>query len=66
MMKIFSVVLEALRSEAAAPSEEEKAAWLRDPLSHPVLKTMSARDLADLPFNRGLASRNRLPQHCCR
>lgn len=65
-MKIFSVVLEALRSEAPAPSEEEKAAWLRDPLSHPILETMSGRELADLPFNRGLASRSFVPQHCCR
>ncbi|MGI6851316.1 hypothetical protein [Mesorhizobium sp. 1B3] len=65
-MKIFSVVLEALRTDAPVPSEEEKAAWLRDPLSHPALETMTSRELADLPFSRGLASRSFAPQHCCR
>lgn len=65
-MKIFSVVLEALRTDAPAPSEDENAAWLRDPLSHPVVATMSGRELADLPFNRGLASRSFATQRCCR
>ena len=32
--------------------------WRRDPLAHPVLSGMSARELADLPFNRC----ERLPQ----
>jgi hypothetical protein len=63
-MKIFSVVLEALRTDAPAPSEEERAGWLRDPLSHPALEAMSGRELADLPFNRGLVSR--AGQLCCR
>jgi hypothetical protein len=26
-------------------------AWRRDPLSHPVLRIMSERELADLPFD---------------
>ena len=31
-------------------SDEER--WAADPLSHPVLKAMSARELADIPFPR--------------
>jgi hypothetical protein len=26
--------------------------WVRDPLSHPVLDSMSERELGDLPFRR--------------
>ncbi len=26
--------------------------WVRDPLSHPVLESMSERELGDLPFRR--------------
>jgi len=31
-------------------SDEER--WAADPLSHPVLKAMNARELADIPFPR--------------
>lgn len=57
-MKIFSAVVEILRGHRVCPSDEDKVAWARDPLSHPALETMSARELADLPFNRGLAGRS--------
>lgn len=63
-MKIFSFVAEALRGHAVMPSDEDKAAWMRDPLSHPDIEAMSGRELADLPFNRGL-SRRSAAQACC-
>lgn len=31
-------------------SESEALRWLTDPLSHPVLNTMSERELGDVPF----------------
>lgn len=31
-------------------SESDKLKWLTDPLSHPVLNTMSERELGDVPF----------------
>ncbi len=51
-MKIFSILTKPLM-QARFFSEEERAAWVRDPLSHPELEQMSVRELADLPFNRG-------------
>lgn len=32
------------------PHESETARWVIDPLSHPVLETMSERELGDVPF----------------
>lgn len=52
-MKIFSILARSLLPQAGLHSEGENAAWIRDPLSHPELESMSARELADLPFNRG-------------
>jgi hypothetical protein len=34
------------------PTDAERAAWLRDPLSHPAIEAMAERELADLPFDR--------------
>jgi hypothetical protein len=31
-------------------SESDTLRWLTDPLSHPVLNTMSERELGDVPF----------------
>lgn len=52
-MKIFSILTKPLSREKMAYSADERAAWIRDPLSHPELEQMSVRELADLPFNRG-------------
>ncbi|MER8635746.1 hypothetical protein [Mesorhizobium sp. M1365] len=30
--------------------DSEATSWVTDPLSHPVLDTMSERELADMPF----------------
>ncbi|MGO4833384.1 hypothetical protein AB4144_14035 [Rhizobiaceae sp. 2RAB30] len=51
-MKIFSILTKPL-AQVKFFSEDERAAWARDPLSHPELEQMSVRELADLPFNRG-------------
>jgi hypothetical protein len=34
----------------APRSESDTQRWLTDPLSHPVLNTMSERELGDVPF----------------
>ncbi len=41
---------DARRRRPEPISDEER--WAADPLSHPVLKAMSARELADIPFPR--------------
>ncbi|WP_137934004.1 hypothetical protein [Mesorhizobium comanense] len=33
-----------------AKSDTDKTRWLTDPLAHPVLSTMSERELGDVPF----------------
>lgn len=42
-----------LRRRASQPVDmETMAAWRRDPLSHPALRDMDERELADLPLGR--------------
>jgi hypothetical protein len=53
MMKIFS----SFRILVAAPTAdrgEGPAAWRHDPLAHPVIRTMSEREIADLPLRARL------------
>jgi hypothetical protein len=47
MFKIFSRVAKALTAEA---DPTDTPGWLRDPLSHPDIRSMDARALGDLPF----------------
>ncbi|RWL42938.1 MAG: hypothetical protein EOR60_23690 [Mesorhizobium sp.] len=49
-MKILSLLKGFSGTEARARDEEEIARWVTDPLSHPVLDTMSERELGDMPF----------------
>lgn len=51
MMKIFSTALERVGRPFDAPPEPE-GEHFSDPLSHPVLKAMTPRELADIPFPR--------------
>ncbi|MES0123533.1 hypothetical protein NKL05_15770 [Mesorhizobium sp. C420B] len=48
--------------------DSEAINWVTDPLAHPVLDTMSERELADMPF-RLTAGRTRFeaapPRTCC-
>ncbi|MER8518684.1 hypothetical protein NKI48_26785 [Mesorhizobium sp. M0644] len=48
--------------------DSEGINWVTDPLAHPVLDTMSERELADMPF-RLTARRTRFetapPRTCC-
>ncbi|RUU50064.1 hypothetical protein [Mesorhizobium sp. M2C.T.Ca.TU.002.02.1.1] len=49
-MKILSL-LKGLSGTMARPRDDgEIARWITDPLSHPVLDTMSERELGDMPF----------------
>lgn len=43
-------VLFAANNSHEPRSESETLSWLTDPLSHPVLNTMSERELGDVPF----------------
>ncbi len=56
MAKFFSSVSGWLRfflEPRPAPPGDERA-WRIDPLSHPAITPMGARELADLPFPRDL------------
>lgn len=52
MLKILSLlkIFLAGRARQEPRPENEVARWLVDPLSHPVLDTMSERELGDVPF----------------
>ncbi|MER8461302.1 hypothetical protein [Mesorhizobium sp. M1396] len=53
MLRILSSSLKGFFAAGSAyePSRESEAQrWLTDPLSHPVLNTMSERQLGDVPF----------------
>lgn len=52
-MKIISI-LRSLSTPVEQADPERKAHWIRDPLAHPDLEIMTERELADLPFSRGL------------
>lgn len=45
-LKVFFVV----NAPYEQRGENETQKWLTDPLSHPVLNTMSERELGDVPF----------------
>ncbi|CDX42999.1 MULTISPECIES: hypothetical protein [unclassified Mesorhizobium] len=49
-MKILSLLKGFAATEARSRDDGEIARWITDPLSHPVLDTMSERELGDLPF----------------
>lgn len=49
-MKILSLLKGLSGAEARPRDEGEIARWIIDPLSHPVLDTMSERELGDMPF----------------
>jgi hypothetical protein len=54
-MKIFSSLRDLLHSAGAAheANRERILDWMRDPLSHPDIARMDARELGDLPLGRG-------------
>jgi hypothetical protein len=54
-MKIFSSLSNLLQGQrdSHGSDTERFLAWLRDPLSHPDIERMDARELGDLPLGRG-------------
>lgn len=51
-MKLFSIAHKGEKSALRLTATvADCVRWLRDPLSHPALDTMSQRELADLPFS---------------
>ncbi|MEO5760439.1 MAG: hypothetical protein ABIQ51_26695 [Mesorhizobium sp.] len=53
MPGILSFLKTVFAAEARQPRHEsETTNWVRDPLSHPVLETMSERELGDVPFRQ--------------
>lgn len=56
MLQIFWSIIDYLRRlearlNAIEEYVEEQERWRDDPLSHPVIATMSERERADLPFS---------------
>lgn len=49
MLKIFSI-LDQLLPRSAPADEDAGTAWVLDPLRHPDIARMDARELGDLPF----------------
>lgn len=51
-MKILSLLrgFSVVGTEQSRSYESETTRWATDPLSHPVLDTMSERELGDVPF----------------
>ncbi|RWL75825.1 MAG: hypothetical protein EOR67_30480 [Mesorhizobium sp.] len=49
-MKILSLLKEFAGADARPRDDGEIDRWITDPLSHPVLDTMSERELGDMPF----------------
>lgn len=54
-MKIFSSLHALLFAPSSGPETERERClgWMRDPLSHPDIERMDARELGDLPFSPG-------------
>jgi len=58
MLKFVSMLchwFERILEPSAEPLQHDRT-WLIDPLSHPAIARMDARELADLPFPRGWRS----------
>jgi hypothetical protein len=49
-MKILSLLRVYFAEDARQSRRYESERWVIDPLSHPVLDTMSERELGDVPF----------------
>lgn len=62
------IFIPSLRWRAARQVDAETmAAWRRDPMSHPVLRSMDERELADLPFGQARFTATGLaPETACR
>ena len=54
---MFQGILNRYRRASASRRLFTEARYVADPLSHPALRGMSQRELADLPFGRDEASR---------
>lgn len=65
-MKIFSSLYGLLRTRPVSDrfDSERFLGWLRDPLSHPDIERMDARELGDLPMSRGLGRVSPVPGEC--
>lgn len=54
---MFQGILNRVRRADASRRLFTEARYISDPLSHPELRNLSSRDLADIPFGRDEASR---------
>lgn len=65
MLKIFSI-LDTLLPRSAPAHQDTDAAWVSDPLRHPDIARMDARELGDLPFPGPVVRMTRrLPGEIC-
>ncbi|MBT1155504.1 hypothetical protein J1C56_07845 [Aminobacter anthyllidis] len=65
-MKIFSSLSNLLQGQrdSRGIDTERFLTWLRDPLSHPDIERMDARELGDLPLGSGFARALPVPGEC--
>ncbi|RST85145.1 hypothetical protein EJC49_17290 [Aquibium carbonis] len=68
MPKLVSMLCRWLERvlEPRAVHREHDRTWLVDPLSHPAIARMDARELADLPFPRGTSPHSSEAGPVCR
>lgn len=65
MLKIFSR-LDQLLPRSAPADQDTDTAWVSDPLRHPDIARMDARELGDLPFPSPVVRMmHRLPGDTC-
>ena len=62
-MKFLSMI--RAFGQALTEPDDDRDIWRQDPLSHPDLQAMSLRELADLPFNRGMRALPDISMECC-
>lgn len=61
---MFQFLLTIARALAAPSSLSDAERWRADPLSHPALRAMDQRELADLPISHPLLPRRLADAGC--
>ncbi|WP_144377297.1 hypothetical protein [Mesorhizobium amorphae] len=64
-MTLFSLLNPFRELLPTRPTDGDIAGWVRDPLSHPVLDTMSERELGDMPFRLTARRTDFETARCC-
>lgn len=51
LVRLFDIGPFSVSMRSQMLGEANEARWRRDPLSHPAIRAMSPREIADLPFD---------------